>query len=106
MDYRYVFEPQPIEYNKEIIKLCDSIQELLRHFETKRDYDYINTIEQNLFALSEIVGKYSRSTSESIEEFALAIKEYQNVKKFPHDLKKFAPFFGRGMHYLSFIRKG
>jgi len=105
MDYRYTFEPQPIEYNNKIIKLCDSIQELLRHFETKRDFNYMNTLKQNLFELAKIVKKYSYKTSESIEDFALAIEEYQNTKKFPYELKKFAPFFGRGMHYLSFIRK-
>lgn len=50
--------------------------------------------------------RFSKPTALSIQDIINGIDKFLHGKSFPKKLDHFAPWFGRGQQYLSFLRKG
>ncbi|MFH1148471.1 MAG: class I SAM-dependent methyltransferase [Pseudomonadota bacterium] len=105
LDYRYVFETREIEANLELINMCNSVKELHKSYAVERDAEILLEIKKNLIDLSKTIGTYAQETSKSVVDFISAIDDYLGSQTFPVNLGSFAPLFGRGQQYLSFVRR-
>ena len=86
-------------------ELCTRIVEHVFRTEKERMPDKVGPVRDWLASLCDIVGHYSADTSGALRDFLCALDACISGKGFP-PLDKFAPFFGRGQQYLSFIRRG
>lgn len=104
IDYRFVFDQNPINLNKSIMNLCSNISDLVFKFEYKRETNYLIDIKAKLIDLSKIIKKFAYTTSEALDDFILLLENYLISEKIL-DCGRFVSFFGRGQQYLSFIRR-
>jgi SAM-dependent methyltransferase len=104
IDYRQTLPPREPEANRELLALCDSIFELERRFESEPGNGAISEIAAELGRLQGLTAAFSDATAEAIGDLVAALESFVATGRLP-DLAAFAPLFGRGQQYLSFIRR-
>ena len=112
IDYRHTWAPRAPEANRELLALCDSIFELERRFESEPENGAISDIAAELRRLRALTAEFSPATAEAIGDLIAALEtlgsyggSYGGSSGDLPSLGGFAPLFGRGQQYLSFIRR-
>ncbi|MBF0368829.1 MAG: class I SAM-dependent methyltransferase [Magnetococcales bacterium] len=93
LDHRFLHPPRSPELNQPLIPLGEAL------------YGELNT--GNREGIAGLVGEVAGLVDPFATETAAALREFQAAlgeERFP-TLTRFAPFFGRGQQYLSFIRR-
>ena len=104
LDFRDIFEPREELENQELLAICDSLFAAEKRFTTDRDVVVLVGIRGALAKLSANVRSFSAESAAAIDNFVSAIDAYLDGGMLGN-LKRFAPLFGRGQQYLSFIRR-
>ncbi|WP_319467379.1 class I SAM-dependent methyltransferase [uncultured Pseudodesulfovibrio sp.] len=104
IDYRFSFPPRPVEDNMKIDSLVSDILADVLGYEQTEENSHVESIQKTLEALVAEVEPFSHQTAESLADFANGVKTYRETGNFP-TLTTFAPLFGRGQQYVSFIRR-
>ena len=104
LDFRDIFEPRDERENQELLAICDSLFAAEKRFSTDRDVVVLVGIRGALAKLSANVRSFSPGSAAAIDNFVSAIDAYLDGGMLGN-LKRFAPLFGRGQQYLSFIRR-
>ena len=104
IDYRCLFPPR---HEADNLRVAEAIRAFTRaelEYENTKDDGLLPAIREQLRGLAEAIGEFSPVTAASIADFEQGLGAYLETGSFPV-LTDFAPFFGRGQQYLSFIRK-
>jgi SAM-dependent methyltransferase len=100
LDHRFVHERQPAAFGQALLAHCQVFYELMLQLETGSDvWREINVC---LVEIADVVLPVAPETCESIQslrEFLFA------ARPDTCQLEAFAPFFGRGLQYMSFVRR-
>jgi len=104
IDYRQTLPPREPAANRELLALCNSIFEQERRFESEPDSAAISEIGVQLRRLQGLTAAFSAATAEAIGDLVAGLESFVARGALP-DLGAFAPLFGRGQQYLSFIRR-
>jgi ubiquinone/menaquinone biosynthesis C-methylase UbiE len=107
MDYRHVFEPCRPEQGMKTMQLCSSIFDLSIQIQNSGpEISCLEKVCEQLAQIREIFSGFSPDTASAMEEFELMIKKFISGRNPDFsNMPAFAPWFGRGQQYLSFIRK-
>ncbi len=107
MDYRHVFEPCSSDIGKRLMQLCSRIFDLSIQIQNSGpEISCLETIQENLGKIRAIFSQFSPETGSAMEEFENRIDSFISGRDPDFsDMPAFAPWFGRGQQYLSFIRK-
>lgn len=106
LDYRFVFEAIDPETGLELAGLCTNVLEIalsVQNEDTKAGY--LSALVKQLDEILSVIVKFSVSTADSLREITSAFRECLAGKAFSTTLDRFAPWFGRGQQYLSFIKR-
>lgn len=104
IDYRFTWDARPEQPNQEMLAICDSLFDAEKRFRTDRDVVMLVGIRGALAKLSTLVREFSSETASAIDNYSVAIDAYLDGGSLGN-LRRFAPLFGRGQQYLSFIRR-
>lgn len=104
LDYRFSFPPRCAEDNTRLDDIASRMLNSILGYEDNANDDILNAICDDLDLLVKEVERFSPPTAESLRDFAHGLKQYEQTGTFPI-LTAFAPLFGRGQQYASFIRK-
>jgi 2-polyprenyl-3-methyl-5-hydroxy-6-metoxy-1,4-benzoquinol methylase len=104
LDYRFSFPPRDAEKNAVLDQLASRILNAILNFENAEDDALLDSIQEDLGLLVEEAAAFSPETARSLGDFADGLRQYRETGTFP-TLTAFAPLFGRGQQYVSFIRK-
>ncbi len=107
LDYRYLFDPIDEKKGDRIIELCDAVFDLSIDIQDTGIQDkLLHQTYSCLRDLERIVSEFSAETGQALEEFAENMSVFIEKKACSFDkMDRFAPWFGRGQQYLSFIKK-
>lgn len=104
IDYRQTLPPREPEANRELLALCDSILDLARGYESAPGDGAISEVAAALRRLQGLTAAFSEITAAAIADLIAALESFMATGRLP-DMGAFAPLFGRGQQYLSFIRR-
>jgi protein-L-isoaspartate O-methyltransferase len=105
MDYRFTFPARDVISNKELYNWCCSLRKAIQQYENGKSMTPLKQIEKYLQEIIVIVNEFSQETANALSE---ALNLLNNQPFEGHEIaemKKFAPFFGRGQQYISFTRR-
>lgn len=104
LDYRFTFPPRSEEENMRLFELVGQITDDVLAHDRTGDRALLESVHANLDKLISQVEGYAPVTAEGLADFNAGLATYLAGGEFPI-LDTFAPLFGRGMQYLSFLRK-
>ena len=104
IDYRFTWDARPEQSNQEILAICDSLFDAEKRLRVDRDVVVLVGIRGALTKLSNLVRQFSDETANAIDNYADGLDAFLDGGMLG-SLKRFAPLFGRGQQYLSFIRR-
>lgn len=104
IDYRFIKDARPEHINQKIQVICDRLFEFEKRFRNEQDIKELVEVQSMIARLSQLVHEFSPETALSIDDYSSALDAYFNSGSLG-SLGRFAPLFGRGQQYLSFIRR-
>ena len=105
LDYRYVFDPIDFQAGNILVEKCKMAYLLAEKICKKRRRQEIIELTDLCRELVQLIEPFSKNTAASLKEYISAINLYLAGKNFPENLPLFAPWFGRGQQYVSFIKR-
>jgi len=107
IDYRYFLKPVDKETGVQVMDICNSVFEISILVQNSGiQKSYLENIQEQLQKMYHITSGFSVDTASAIKEFEEKVLQFLSGHKVDfNNMTLFAPWFGRGQQYLSFIRK-
>ncbi len=104
LDHRFVFPALEEARGQELLercqRICSSVMETGRGFSP----DTVRKIADEVSEVARTVARFSPETAAALEDFVNGVFGFLSEGKVP-PVPRFAPLFGRGQSYLSFMRR-
>lgn len=104
LDCRDSFPPRTPADNRTLLRLCDRVCDEVYRFSETGSRSHLIAVSDLVRELVPVVGAFSPRTSSAMADYNSALKRFI-ASGTPGDFGAFAPWFGRGQQYLSFIRE-
>ena len=106
IDYRFQFAPREESENLKLLAECRAVIDFERTFQKTHDPVLVEKILYACSTIHRLVRRFSKPTADSLDDFFRVMEAGVNQGCSPPQFKQFAPWFGRGEQYVSFVRQG
>lgn len=104
LDFRFVSEARPAEANMRLLLVGNRLFALARRFERGLDPATILDVRSHLAELVDLCRDFQPETAAAFEDYLRLVEGWLQDRRIG-DFGRFAGCFGRGVQYLSFVRR-
>ncbi|MBF0421767.1 MAG: class I SAM-dependent methyltransferase [Magnetococcales bacterium] len=94
----------PVEKNKQLLEMCLKIFELVRTVENQQDRNLVPVILDHLQTVIELAADFSVATGQALRDYHRVLDRFHRSGVL-EPFSEFAPLFGRGQQFASFVRR-